>query len=104
MLDSQLKKKLIETFHRHTLIVLLKGLPPPPRGGERGVLHLFVAQSISFKARVGKETNHLSEMLALKLVLMLSQEHGVTHMQIFEDLLLVIKWMRHDLASRNFTL
>jgi hypothetical protein len=35
---------------------------------------------------------------------MLAQEHGVTHIQIFGDSLLVIKWMRQESTLINFTL
>jgi ribonuclease HI len=42
--------------------------------------------------------------MALKLVLMLAQEYGITHIQIFGDSLLVIQWMRKESILRNFTL
>jgi ribonuclease HI len=50
---------------------------PPPRGGAGGILNLSTSHTISFKARVGQETNNFCELMALKLVLMLAREHGV---------------------------
>jgi hypothetical protein len=42
--------------------------------------------------------------MALKLVLKLAQESGVSHIQIYGDLLLVIQWMCKEITLRNFTL
>jgi ribonuclease HI len=42
--------------------------------------------------------------MALKLVLRLAQEFGVTQLQIFGDSMLVIQWMHKEIALRNFTL
>lgn len=42
--------------------------------------------------------------MALKLVLKLAQELGVTQLQIYGDSMLVIQWMRKEIAVRNFTL
>lgn len=42
--------------------------------------------------------------MALKLVLRLAKEFGVTHFQIFDDSMLVIQWMREEIAARKFTL
>jgi ribonuclease HI len=50
-----------------------------------GILHISTKHSISFKAGVGQETNNYCELMALKLVLMLAQEFGVSHIQIFGD-------------------
>ena len=41
--------------------------------------------------------------MALKLVMKLAQEFGVTQLQIFGDSMLVIKWMRKEVALGNFT-
>lgn len=38
------------------------------------------------------------------LLLTLAREHGVSHLQIFRDSLLVIKCMRQEFALRNYTL
>jgi hypothetical protein len=76
----------------------------PPRGGAGGILHLSMFHSISFKDGVGQASNNLCELMALKLVLMLAWEHGVTHIQIFGDSLLVIQWMKQELVLRNFML
>jgi ribonuclease HI len=43
-------------------------------------------------------------MMALKLVLKLAQEFGVTQLQIFGDSMLVIKWMHKEISLGNFTL
>jgi hypothetical protein len=45
---------------------------------------------ISLKVGVGHGTNNYSELLALKLVLMLAQEYGVKKIQISRNLLLVM--------------
>jgi ribonuclease HI len=42
--------------------------------------------------------------MALKLVLKLAQEFGVTQLQFFGDSKLVIQWMHKEIALRNFTL
>jgi ribonuclease HI len=42
--------------------------------------------------------------MALKLVLSLAQEFGVSQIQIFGDSLLVIQWMCKEMVLRNFTL
>jgi ribonuclease HI len=42
--------------------------------------------------------------MALKLVLKLAQEFGVTQLQFFGDSKLVIQWMCKEIALRNFTL
>jgi ribonuclease HI len=42
--------------------------------------------------------------MALKLVLRLAQEFGVSQIQIFGDSLLVIQWLCKETTLRNFTL
>jgi ribonuclease HI len=42
--------------------------------------------------------------MALKLVLMLAQENGVSQIQIYGDSLLVIQWMKGEFNLHNFTL
>jgi len=41
--------------------------------------------------------------MALKLVLMLAHEYGITPIQISGYLLLVIQWMRKESVLKNFT-
>jgi ribonuclease HI len=55
---------------------------------------------ISFKARIGSETNNYCELMAL----MIARENGVFHIQIFGDSLLVIPWMKGEYNLWNFTL
>lgn len=76
----------------------------PIKGGAGGILYLSSNHSISFKAGIGQETNNFCQMMALKLVLRLAKEFGVTHFQIFDDSMLVIQWMREEIAARKFTL
>lgn len=76
----------------------------PPKGGAWGILHLSMFHSISFKAGVGQASNNFYELMALKLVLMLSWEHGVTQFQLFGDSLLVIQWIKQESVLRNFIL
>jgi ribonuclease HI len=54
----------------------------PSKGGSRGILYLYSDHNISFKEKIGQETNKFCEMMALKLVLKLAQEFGVTQLQI----------------------
>jgi ribonuclease HI len=42
--------------------------------------------------------------MALKLVLKLAQEYGLTQLQIFGDSDLVIQWMHKEIVVMNFTL
>jgi len=42
--------------------------------------------------------------MAPKLVLMLTQQNGVSHIQIYGDSLLVIQWMKGEYNFWNFTL
>ena len=63
------------------------------KGGSGGILYLSSDHSIPFKAGMGQDTNNFYEMMALKLVLKLAQEFGVTQLQIFGESMLVIKWM-----------
>jgi hypothetical protein len=65
----------------------------PPKGGVGGILYLSSNHCISFKAGIGQESNNYYELMALKLILQLAQEHGVSQIQIFGDSLLVIKWL-----------
>lgn len=55
------------------------------------MLHLSNSHSLKFTAELGNGTNNFSELMALKLVLALGLEHGVSHLQVFGDSLLVIK-------------
>ena len=67
------------------------------RGGTWGVIHLSNSHSINFKFGMGNGSNNFSELISLKLVLTLALEHGVAHLQVSGDSLLVIKWMRKNL-------
>jgi ribonuclease HI len=40
---------------------------------------------VSFKVGIGQETNNFYELMALKLILQLAQEHGVQQIKIFGD-------------------
>jgi ribonuclease HI len=60
--------------------------------------------NIDFKDNIGKETNKFCELMALKLTLQLFQEYSVPKLQIFEDSLLVIQWIRKEAYLINFTL
>jgi ribonuclease HI len=95
----------METFHGQTSMVLLRRTPPPQAGLGRagGILHLSVSHRIYFEAGVGQGSNNFSELMALNLILFLALEHGVTHLQIYGDSFLAIKW-RQEWALRNFTL
>jgi hypothetical protein len=42
--------------------------------------------------------------MALKLILRLAHDVGVSHIQIYDDFLLVIQWMHKKIVMRNFTL
>jgi ribonuclease HI len=75
-------------------MVPCKGIPP--KGGSGGILYLSSNHSIYFKAGIGQETNNYCELMALKLVLRLAQEFGVSQIQIFGDSLLVIQWMHKE--------
>jgi ribonuclease HI len=44
----------------------------PSRGGARGIIYFSINQSISFKARIGQQTNNYCELMALKLILMMA--------------------------------
>jgi ribonuclease HI len=74
----------------------------PSKGGSRGILYLSSNHNISFKVGIGQETNNFCELMALKLVLKLAQEFGVTQLQIFGDSKLVIQWMCKRNCSQEF--
>jgi hypothetical protein len=94
-----------EKQKRHTLKeeVINKAIPrayfdgasqgSPPKGGARGISYLSSNHCISFKAGIGQESNNYCELMELKLILQLAQEHGVSQLQIFGDSLLVIQWL-----------
>lgn len=64
-------------------------------GGTGGVLYISNSQSLRFKAGTGQGSNNFSELMALKLLLTLALECGLSHLQVFGDSLLVIKWLRN---------
>jgi ribonuclease HI len=64
----------------------------------------LIATVSLFLLGIGNETNNYYELLALKLVLLLALEKGISHIQIYGDSLLVIQWMKGDFSLHNFTL
>jgi ribonuclease HI len=57
----------------------------PLEGGAKGIHHLSDCHNISFSIGIGNETNNYYELLALKLVLLLSLEKDISHLQIYGD-------------------
>jgi len=80
-----------ENHSRPELIeeVIIKNIPwayfdgasqgDPPKGGARGILYL--THCISFMG-IGQESNNFCEMMTLKLLLQLAQEHGVCYLPV----------------------
>jgi len=54
------------------------------------MLYLSPSHISSFKAKIDLQINNFYELVALKPVLMLAQEKGVTQIQVLGDSLLVI--------------
>jgi ribonuclease HI len=50
------------------------------------------------------ETGNYCELMARKLVLRLALEFGVSQLQISNDSMMVIQWMRKEITLENFTL
>jgi ribonuclease HI len=108
--QSQGKK----STHGHTKKIINKNLPcayfdgaslgTHPRGGAGGILYLSQNYSTKLKYRIGNESNNFYELMALKLVLKLAQELGVSHLQIYDDSLLVIQWIHKEITLIKFTL
>ena len=76
----------------------------PPLGGVGGIIYFFISHTISFKVGIGPRPNNLVEMLASKLTFTLTNEYGITRIQIFGDLLLIMNWFNKKFTLRNFTL
>jgi len=74
----------------------------PLKGGVGGVLYLTRNHTVSFKADNGQSLNNQSELTALKLVLLLAIEKGITRLQVLGYSLLVIQWVNGDAELRNF--
>eukprot|EP01018_Ginkgo_biloba_P022058 Gb_03022 [translate_table: standard] len=62
--------------------------------GAGGILYINDFHIIKYRAGLGEGINNYAEPMAIKLVLLLAGEKGVTRMQVFGDILNVIKWMR----------
>jgi ribonuclease HI len=73
-------------------------------GGVGGIIYFFISHTISFKVGIGPRPKNLVEMLALKLTFTLTTEYGITRIQIFGDLLLIMNWFNKKFTLRNFTL
>jgi len=76
----------------------------PPKGGARGLIFLSQNHFISFKSRTWRSTINQSELIALKLVLIISMVKWITQLQFLVDSLLVIKWLKGETMLRNFNL
>jgi hypothetical protein len=50
----------------------------PPKEGVGGILYLSSTQNISFKVKLGTETNKFYELMKTKLVLMLALENKIS--------------------------
>jgi ribonuclease HI len=63
----------------------------PSSGAIRGILHLDESSSISFASHLGSATNNYNKFMAVKLLITLAIEKGITHLNIYGDSMLVIK-------------
>jgi hypothetical protein len=63
----------------------------PSKGGVGGIIFLSKNHLFSFKDRISHAKNNYRELATLKLILILSLEKGLSHIQILGDSLLVIQ-------------
>jgi ribonuclease HI len=69
-----------------------------------GSIFMKESHSLKFRAGVGQGTNNYAKLMDLKLLLTLAGEKGITSLQIFEDSMLVIKWMRRGNSLSSYLL
>jgi ribonuclease HI len=55
-------------------------------GAPTGIIYFLDEVFVSFSARLGHATNNLSELMALKLILHLAQEKGISNIYIYGTL------------------
>lgn len=73
-------------------------------GGVGGILFFIGDHWIKFSAGLGKSSNNKVELLVLKLVLGITIEKGIRKVQIMQDSLLVIEWMKRIINMENINL
>jgi ribonuclease HI len=100
--DKYLRNRLIRVVHGLISMGLVKGILLFVELS--GVIHLDDHHVISFKVGLGRGTNNKAELMALKLLLILSAEKGAQKLQIFDNSLVVVNWMNGTNSLENFNL
>ena len=73
-------------------------------GGTGGILYLFEDHWYKFEARIGRETNNIIDMKALRLMLQMTLLKRIQKLQVFGDSLLVICWLILKKPQKNIIL
>lgn len=60
------------------------------------------SHSINFTIRLGHATNNYVELMPLKLLLLLVAKKGISILQVFNDPLIVIRWMKKEQNCLNY--
>jgi hypothetical protein len=55
-----------------------------------GIIHSYVSTSTSFATTLGEASNKFNEFMELKLLIIISKEKGILHINIYGDSMLVI--------------
>jgi hypothetical protein len=73
--------------------------------GEHGGLYIFFEDSsISLEASLGEPTNNFNKFKGIIFLLILAKERGITQLNIFDDLVLVINCLNGKNNIHNYTL
>jgi ribonuclease HI len=76
----------------------------PTRGGVGGIIYLVEYSTFSFTASLSEATNNFSEFLALKLLVLLAKEKGISQPNIYGDSIFVINYMNGTHTLHNYTI
>ena len=76
----------------------------PSIGGAGGILHISQIHSFSLSTGLGEATNNFNELMALYLLLLLSLEKNINHLNIYGDSLFVIQVMKGTYLLHSYTL
>jgi hypothetical protein len=68
------------------------------------VLYLSDSHFFKLKMGLGSGSNNYTELMALKLLLTFVEEKGIISLQIFEDSMVVINWIRKSQMCHNIRL
>jgi ribonuclease HI len=76
----------------------------PTKGGAGGIIHLDEDSTISFATSLGEASNNFIEFMAIKLLILLAKERGISHLNIYGDSMLVINCVNGTQTLHKYTL